>query len=37
MKIYAKPEEELNSEDDTLDHVATLRIRAPTVGEKQSE
>lgn len=31
LKIYAKPEEELNSEDDTLDHVATLRIQAPTV------
>jgi len=31
LKIYAKPEEELNSEDDTLDHVATLHIRAPTV------
>ena len=30
-KIYAKPEDDLNSEDDTLDHVATLRIQAPTV------
>ena len=31
LKIYAKPEEEIFSETDTLDHVATFLIKAVDV------
>ena len=31
LKVYAKPEEEIANETDTLDHVATFHIFAPTV------
>jgi hypothetical protein len=31
LKVYAKPEDELRSDEDTLDHVATFFIRAPEV------
>lgn len=31
LKIYAKPEEDIQSETDTLDHVATFHINAPLV------
>ena len=31
LKIYAKPEEEIQNENDTLDHVATFLIHATTV------
>ena len=33
LKIYAKPEEDIHSESDTLDHVATLHIKALQVNE----
>ena len=31
LKIYAKPEEDIVNETDTLDHVATFHIIAPIV------
>ena len=31
LKLYAKPEEEIKHETDTLDHVATLLIHANEV------
>ena len=33
LKIYAKPEEEIQHETDTLDHVATFHIIAPSVSK----
>ncbi len=31
LKVYAKPEDELKSEEDRLDHVATFLVEAPEV------